>query len=93
LSEFLEAMRRDLTKHLGGRLSAVEKILVERASRLALYVGLMDRQAARDKTLSERNSRQYLAWSKSLTRTLAQLGIKGCAAGRPLGLEDITKGR
>jgi hypothetical protein len=92
--EFLEATRRDLTAHLGGvgNLSAVEKILVERAIRLALYISLMDRQAARDRTLSERYSRQYLAWSNSLVRTLAQMGIKGAAAAKPRELREYLKG-
>ena len=36
----------------------------------------MDRETLETGTMSERNSRQYLAWSNSLRLTLRDLGVK-----------------
>jgi hypothetical protein len=58
-----------------------------------LYIAMMDRQAAQDGTLSERNSREYLAWVNSLRLCLTTLGLKPSAAAKPLGLDDIVRGR
>jgi hypothetical protein len=69
-------------------VNRVEKVLVERAGRLMLYIELMDAQALKDGTMSERNSRQYLAWALRLT--LREIGLKESIAARPLGLEDIV---
>jgi hypothetical protein len=48
-------------------------VLIERAARLMLYIELMDAQALKDKTMSERNSRQYLAWDAP-RRTTSERG-------------------
>jgi len=37
------------------------------------------------------DSRTYLAWSNSLTRTIAQLGLKGVAAKTPTLAEHLAK--
>jgi hypothetical protein len=42
--------------------------------------------------MSERNGRQYLAWSNSLTRVLNQIGLKGAAERAP-SLQDYLAGR
>jgi hypothetical protein len=39
--------------------------------------------------MSERNSRQYLAWSNSLRLTLRELGLKAAPAGKLPDLRDI----
>jgi hypothetical protein len=83
----------DLTAHVGGHPNRIEKMLIERASRLNLFIELMDRQALEDGTMSERNSRQYLAWVNALRLCLRELGIKEAIAARPLGLDDIVNGR
>jgi hypothetical protein len=70
----------------------VQKILIERASRLMLYIAMMDRQASRDGTLSERNSREYLAWVNSLRLTLREIGLKPAAAAKAPSLGDYVKG-
>jgi hypothetical protein len=81
---FLRAYERMLAEHLGGNPSAVEKALVARAARLALHVELMDEKSLADGAgMSERDSRQYLAWSNSLARCLRDLGLKSKAATGP----------
>jgi hypothetical protein len=79
----MAGVRADLVAHCGGSPSTTQRMLIERAVMLTLQLHLMDRKALRDETVSERNSRQYLAWSASLCRLLRQLGIKGVAEKAP----------
>lgn len=72
----LVTIRAELTDHVGGRPSSVQKALIERCARLTLYIEAMDRDAMASGTLTERNSRQYLAWSNALRLALVQLGLK-----------------
>ena len=48
---------------IGGSPSHVQRVLIERAARLMLYIEIMDRETLEAGTMSERNSRQYLAWT------------------------------
>jgi hypothetical protein len=59
----LEAARASLTRHCGGAPNDIQRVLIERASRLMVFIEVMDAQALEDGTMSERNSRQYLAWT------------------------------
>src|SRR4051812_4797285 len=64
----LRRTRDDLLDHLGHSPSAVEVRLVERAALLSVYIGLMDRRALQSGGLSERDARQYLAFSNTYAR-------------------------
>ena len=77
----LRRVRRDLVAHVGGKPSKVQLALIERAARLTLHVELMDKRAFAAGELSEKDSREYLAWSNSLTRTLRELGLKAASVG------------
>jgi hypothetical protein len=59
--KLLAAARDELTAHVGGNPNTVQKALIERAARLTLYIELMDAEALEAGTMTERNSRQYLA--------------------------------
>lgn len=72
----LREIRADLRAHVGGQPSAVQSALIDRAAMLTLHVALFDARAMEAGGLSERDGRQYLAYSNSLARALAQLGIK-----------------
>ena len=52
----------------------------------------MDAEALVDGTMSERNSRQYLAWINALRLTLRDLGVKAAPAEKPPDLDDYLKG-
>jgi hypothetical protein len=93
-SRLMAAARDELTRHVGGSPSSVQKALIERATRLMLYVEVMDRETLEAGTMSERNSRQYLAWSNALRLTLRELGIKSAPVVKPPDLDDYltTKG-
>jgi hypothetical protein len=87
-AKLMARVREELTQHLGGKPSATQRILIDRAAALSLRLHLMDREAARSGAMSERNGRQYLAWSNALTRVLKQIGLKGVAE-RPPNVQDM----
>jgi hypothetical protein len=89
-AKLMARVREELTQHLGGKPSATQRILIDRAAALSLRIHLMDRESARSGgMMSERNSRQYLAWSNALSRLMRQIGIKGVAE-RPATLHDYV---
>ena len=58
---------------------------------LTLRIAMMDAKGG-DGMLSERNSREYLAWTNTLTRLMRQLGMQG-AAERPKSLAEHLASR
>ena len=87
----LKGVRADLTAHVGGKPSATQRVLIDRAAMLTLRIAMMDGKAT-DGALSERDGREYLAWTNTLTRLMRQLGLKG-AAERPPSLRDYQAAR
>jgi hypothetical protein len=83
--KLLSATRRALAEHLGGedRLSAPQRALVERCAMLQLRIAALDRKIV-DETFTEYDSKVYLAFSNSLTRTLIGLGLQPASANEPL---------
>jgi hypothetical protein len=69
----MAATRADLVEHIGGKPSKIQTALIERAARLSLYIEMMDARALASGGMSERDSRQYLAWTNSLRLTLREL--------------------
>jgi hypothetical protein len=76
----LQQARKALIAHLGGEacLSAPQRALVERAAMLQLRCAVLDGKIL-DGTFSEYDAKTYLAFSNSLTRTLAALGLHPAA--------------
>lgn len=84
-ARLMQTVREEFTEHVGGNPTATQRALIERAAWLTLHVSLMDQkllEQGEGATLSERDGRQYLAWSNSLTRTIRELGIKP-GSGQP----------
>jgi len=71
----MRRVRADLIAHVGGKPSATQRMLVERAVTLSLYVSKLDSKLLKNGSMTEHDSRTYLAWSNSLTRTLRELGL------------------
>jgi hypothetical protein len=92
-ARLLEAARASFTRHCGGAPNDIQRVLIERASRLLVYLETMDAQALEDGTMSERNSRQYLAWANSLRLTLRDLGLKAAPDVVPPSLGDYLSQR
>jgi hypothetical protein len=78
--KLMARVRAELTQHLGGKPTAPQRILIDRAAALSLRLHLMDRESTRSGEMTERNGRQYLAWSNSLTRVLNQIGLAAAPA-------------
>ena len=79
----LAELRDELTRHVGGAPSAVQRVLIERAARLQFYLELMDRETLKTRgTMSERNSRMYLAWSNALRLCLREIGVEPAPAAK-----------
>jgi hypothetical protein len=80
---FLKNYRAELIRHVGGRPNAVELALIERASRLALYLEAMDLRLATGEPFTEMEHRTYLAWSNTLARVLTRIGVKASSEAAP----------
>ncbi|WP_428488628.1 hypothetical protein [Rhodopila sp.] len=84
--------KRELVAHCGGNPSATQLSLIEQACQLKLRLSVMDRAfAERGGEQTELDSRTYLAWSNSFTRTLARLGVEAAPAPAP-SLSDYLGG-
>jgi hypothetical protein len=90
-ARLMQAVRAELVAHVGGRPSAVQRRLIERAAILHLRLVLMDAQTAPGGGISEKNAREYVCWHNAYVRTLRELGLKGTAE-RPPSLADILAG-
>jgi hypothetical protein len=86
----LRRFREALVAHLGGTPSAVQTALIERAAQLQLRIALFDARFVEKGGMSDHDSRTYLAWSNSLTRTLGQLGLEP-ASSPALSIHDHVK--
>jgi hypothetical protein len=88
----LVVAREELTRHVGGKPNNVQKALIERAARLTLYIELMDAEALKAGMMSERDSRQYLAWVNALRLCLREIGVKAAPSETLPSLDEIVRG-
>lgn len=76
-ARLLKSLRAELVQHVGGSPSPTQRLLIDQAVQLQLRLALMDADGSQIGEMTERNSRQYLAWANSLSRLLRQIGLKG----------------
>jgi len=86
----MAATRSELVAHVGGNPSPGQRAIIKRAARLALYIELMDAKALPAGGMSERDSRQYLAWSNSFIRAVRELGRRGAVEKAVPSIADIA---
>ena len=84
----LRDTRTELARHLGGTPSATQRAMIERAAYLTVRCAQLDAKVAAG-TLTDHDSRTYLAWAGALTRLLRHLGLQG-RAERPPSLAEYT---
>src|SRR5271165_5272664 len=72
---YLRHCEVELTKHVGGNPSFVQKILITRAARAMLRLQLLDEKMA-DGSWSDHDARTFGGLSNSLRLTLRELGVK-----------------
>jgi heme oxygenase len=89
-ARLMRETRAALTAHVGGSPSATQRALIERACQLTLRLAAMDQRFADTGAQTEHDSRTYLAWSNSLTRTLRDLGHKATASAHPTSIADLV---
>lgn len=69
-------VRDELTAHVGGRPSAVERLLIERATMLSLRVAQIDIKIMAGEVLTLHDNQHALSWNNALRRTLSELGLE-----------------
>lgn len=82
-AKLIRQVREELIAHVGGKPSATQRALIERAVNLSIRIAIMDERFAETGHQTELDSRTYLAWSNTLTRTIRSLGLKGPASRTP----------
>jgi hypothetical protein len=86
VSRFLFQVREDLTKHLGGKPSVTQSLIIDRIGMTLLRIELMDQEALESDTpgvITERQSRDYLAWVNTAGRLLRSLGLEATEEHTP----------
>jgi hypothetical protein len=73
---YVKRLRAQLVDHIGHPPSKVEAIYIERCCWLSLRLAFLDQKIADDQDFNLPDANYYLAWSNSLCRTLARLGIQ-----------------
>lgn len=91
-AKLVRTIRAELTAHVGGSPSAVQRALIEQAAQIKLRLATMDRKFAETGEQTEHDSRVYLAWSNSLARLMKQLGLEA-AREKPQRLSDYLAAR
>jgi hypothetical protein len=86
----MRRVRRELTEHVGGKPTAIQRALIERCCILSLRVAQMDAQFLEGKTPTLHDTNFSLAWSNALRRTLVALGVNGHAA-KPMDAIELAR--
>ena len=85
----LRQVREELTKHVGGSPSITQRLLIERTAWMVLHVSMLDSRALREGGFSEHATKEYLAWSNTIRRSLIALGMKGAATDDSAALSEL----
>jgi hypothetical protein len=83
---------RDLTRQIGGRPTPAQEMLIGRIGWLSVHLARIDARALAAGEMSDHSRREYLAWSNTMTRTLAILGFQA-APPPPANLADYLAAR
>jgi hypothetical protein len=85
-ARLLRKTRAGFVAHLGGKPSATQAALIDRASMLTVHLARMDAKARETGEFSDHAGRQYLAWSSALARLVRQLGMDAAPTPKPPAL-------
>lgn len=86
-AKFMAARRAELIAHVGGKPSATQRMMIERAVWLSLQVAMLDLKQAENQAFTMHDTKAYLGWTNTLTRLLRHLGMTG-AAEKPRSLQE-----
>jgi hypothetical protein len=90
-ARLMQKVRSELTEHVGSNPSATQRAMIERAVNLSVRIALMDQKFIETGIQTEHDSRTYLAWSNTLTRTMRELGMKPAAQRTPTIAEIMAR--
>ena len=85
-------LRAELVAHVGGHPNAAQRALIDRLAWMQVHLARMDQRMLESGDLSEHAGRQYLAWSNSVARGLATLGLEPTTPRQPT-IHDILAQR
>ena len=87
----LIAARAELTAHVGGNPNNVQKVLIERAARLSLFIEMMDARALEAGTMTSHDSKMYLAWVNALRLCLREIGVDEAKPAKASDLRAVVE--
>jgi hypothetical protein len=90
---FMRRVREELLAHVGGKPSVTQKLLIERATILALKVAQIDLRILGGEPLTLHDNQHALAWFNSYRRCLVSLGIEAATADRAPSLSEYLTGK
>lgn len=87
----LKKVRAELLAHVGGKPSAVQERLIERAAILHVRLAIMDAKMLFTRAMTDTEMRSYIFWQNSYARMLTALGVKQRSPPQPTAskLDDI----
>lgn len=89
---YLRTYEAALTQHVGGQPSATQRILITRASRLALRLELLDETALAGSS-SDHDLRLYSSLNNHLRLVMRELGLRPAAESTAPSLADYLAHR
>lgn len=89
----MRQVRAELLEHVGGRPTATQRMLIDRAALLTLRLAQIDRRIFADQDLTILDNNQTVAWQNALTRVLVALGVHQEAAREAPSLAEHLRRR
>jgi hypothetical protein len=81
---------RELTAHIGGKPTAVQRILIMRAARLVVVIEMLEKQIIESGVVGDHAGRQVLAWHNTLRLVMQSIGIEAPAEDAPTVSEFLA---
>jgi hypothetical protein len=79
-AQLYRSHRDELIRHVGGKPTTVQSILIHRLAWVQVHLARMDERSFRDGGLSDHATREYLAWTNTVSRMLQALGVENPSA-------------
>ncbi len=88
----LRQTARDLAAHVGGKPSATQRVLIERAAQYRLRLAMLDAKAATG-AMTDTDERWWSHWSSGLARIMRDLGPAAPPSPKPKTLAEHIAGK
>ena len=88
----LSSTKRELVQHLGGKPSATQRLLIERAASYRLRLALLDAKALAGEA-TPTDERWFGHWASGLARIMRDLGLEAAPVARKTLAEHVAQRR